>query len=201
MEARLDRPTDEGSSDGAAARLALQTACSPAVADSTQSSAAEEGSPPCDRKGPVPRNRLVLELGRVFPRVKVPRMMMAVQISVQEHPYSQTGDSPKTPGVPLASPIRDGGGVVSPLVVKRGPGRPRKDGSSPVQRKKLSSHSFPGRPRVRSRKPSLLPLAGSSGQTPPCGTQLERSPTPLRDGSGTLRTTSADASSRRLHTR
>ncbi|CAN7983876.1 unnamed protein product [Ixodes hexagonus] len=35
----------------------------------------------------------------------------------------------------LESP--DGASALAPLVVKRGPGRPRKDGSSPIQRKKL----------------------------------------------------------------
>ncbi|XP_064470937.1 histone-lysine N-methyltransferase 2C-like isoform X3 [Ornithodoros turicata] len=56
--------------------------------------------------------------------------------------------------VPVAL-CTEGGG--SPQVVRRGPGRPRKDGSGPVQRKKIHS-SFPGRPRVRSRKPGLLSL-------------------------------------------
>ncbi|XP_049271677.1 histone-lysine N-methyltransferase 2C isoform X2 [Rhipicephalus sanguineus] len=177
MEARLDRPTDEGSSDSAAARLAPQTASSPVVADSTQGSAVEEECPRVTEKPGTS------ERSGAGTREGVPEGKGAVdddggQDKREGTPVQQTGDSPKASGVLLASPVRDSGGVVSPLVVKRGPGRPRKDGSSPVQRKKLSSHSFPGRPRVRSRKPSLLSLAGSSGQTPPSGSLLERSPAP-----------------------
>ncbi|KAH8023975.1 hypothetical protein HPB51_020648 [Rhipicephalus microplus] len=136
MEARLDRPTDEGSSDGAAARLALQTACSPAVADSTQSSAAEEGSPHVTER-PGTSEQTGAGTRESFPEGKGATDDDGSPDKRAGTPVQPTGDSPKTPGVPLASPIRDGGGVVSPLVVKRGPGRPRKDGSSPVQRKKL----------------------------------------------------------------
>ncbi|KAL1467306.1 hypothetical protein MTO96_005801 [Rhipicephalus appendiculatus] len=136
MEARLDRPTDEGSSDGAAARPAPQTASSPAVADSTQGSTAEEGSPrvtekssTSERSGAGTREGVLEGKGVADDD--------GGQDKREGTPVQQSGDSPKTPGVPLASPVRDGGGVASPLVVKRGPGRPRKDGSSPVQRKKL----------------------------------------------------------------
>ncbi|KAM7313241.1 hypothetical protein ISCGN_003119 [Ixodes scapularis] len=88
--------------------------------------------------------------------------------------------------------------ALAPLVVKRGPGRPRKDGSSPIQRKKLfgdlwvGRHSFPGRPRVRSRKPGPfhLSMAGCGGgltpELPSVGYELELdAPQPQTPGSTT----------------
>ena len=50
---------------------------------------------------------------------------------------------------------------VPPIPSKRGPGRPRKDGKVPVQRKNL----FPGRPRMRGRK-TLNVLGVGSNPTP-----------------------------------
>ncbi|KAK8780690.1 hypothetical protein V5799_017974 [Amblyomma americanum] len=171
MEARLDRAADEGSSDSAAASLPPAAPDSPpAAASSTHGSATEEDpvqvtekTNPSDRSGagtsegaPDGRGGSAENDGQ---REGTP---------VVQH----AGDSPKSSGaLSTAASGGESSGVVSPLVVKRGPGRPRKDGSSPVQRKKI----FPGRPRVRSRKPSLLSLAGSSSRTPPGGSLLEPS--------------------------
>lgn len=84
-------------------------------------------------------------------------------------------------GLDLVSSNRAEG---SALIVRRGPGRPRKDGSSPVQRKKIHS-SFPGRPRIRSRRPGLLALqapsnSGQEGSLPDLTTigSLEQEPEP-----------------------
>ncbi|XP_049524809.1 histone-lysine N-methyltransferase 2C-like [Dermacentor silvarum] len=176
MEARLDRPTDEGSSDSTAACLPLHTAAasSPAVADSTQGSAAEE-EPRHVTEKPSSLERSGAGTGESVPEGGgTGATDDDGQGQRDGTPARQAGDSPKASSLPSVSSGRNGGSVVSPLVVKRGPGRPRKDGSSPVQRKKL--HSFPGRPRVRSRKPSLLSLAGSSGQMPPGGSLLEQPP-------------------------
>ncbi|XP_067143136.1 histone-lysine N-methyltransferase 2C-like isoform X4 [Centruroides vittatus] len=52
----------------------------------------------------------------------------------------------------------------APVITKRGPGRPRKDGSGPIQRKKI----FPGRPRMRTRKTThraIIPISSTSNQS------------------------------------
>ena len=51
--------------------------------------------------------------------------------------------------------------TISPIPSRRGPGRPRKDGKVPIQRKNL----FPGRPRMRGRK--TLNVLGSSSSSIP----------------------------------
>lgn len=48
----------------------------------------------------------------------------------------------------IPSQPQPGGVTISPIPSRRGPGRPRKDGKVPIQRKNL----FPGRPRMRGRK-------------------------------------------------
>jgi hypothetical protein len=50
---------------------------------------------------------------------------------------------------------------IPPIPSKRGPGRPRKDGKVPIQRKNL----FPGRPRMRRQKMGVLGGVGSNAST------------------------------------
>lgn len=136
MEGRLDRATDDGSSDSPSAACPPPPRASPPVADSSGGVAEGEelvsvttpersGSAAATSEGDPDGDVSADDDGR---REGTPvHQPAAARQPAEDSPRSSSGQLSVSPG----------GEGLSPPVLKRGPGRPRKDGSSPVQRKKL----------------------------------------------------------------